>query len=114
MAAIEEVSPGDVLFVGTNHRGLGAMQDGDTIEIGVGGGFSSTVGDPLKRCWPKGVDEATAKDVREGAGGPGRQARPCRPYRVTSAPPCVGLVSRGRAPVAPRVSAPPSLCFVSA
>ena len=34
MAAIEEVSPGDVLFVGTNHRGLGAMQDGDTIEIG--------------------------------------------------------------------------------
>ena len=78
MAAIEEISPGDVLFMGTNHQGLGAMQDGDTIEMGVEGvgRFSFTVSDPLKRRWPKGVDEATAKDLREGAGGPGRQARP--------------------------------------
>ena len=54
------------------------MQDGDTIEIGVEGvgGFNFTVSDPLKRRWPKGVDEATAKDIRESAGGPGRQARP--------------------------------------
>ena len=40
------------------------------------GRFTFTVSDPLKRRWPKGVDEATAKDVREGAGGPGRRARP--------------------------------------
>ena len=32
VAAIEEISPGDVLFMGTNHQGLGAMQDGDTME----------------------------------------------------------------------------------
>ena len=78
VAAIEEISPGDVLFMGTNHQGLGAMQDGDTVEISIQGvgSFSFTVSDPLKRRWPRGVDEATAKDIREGAGGPGRQARP--------------------------------------
>ena len=78
VTAIEEINPGDALFMGTNHQGLGAMQDGDTIEIGVQGvgSFTFTVSDPLKRRWPRGVDEATAKDIREGAGGPGRQARP--------------------------------------
>ena len=78
VAAIEEISPGDVLFMGTNHQGLGAMQDGDTIEVGVEGvgSFNLTVSDPLKRRWPKGVDETTARDIRESAGGPGRQARP--------------------------------------
>ena len=81
VAAIEEISPGDVLFMGTNHQGLGAMQDGDTIVMGVEGigSFTFTVTDRLKRRWPKGVDEVTAKDLREGAGGPGRQARPLPP-----------------------------------
>ncbi len=78
VAAIEEISPGDVLFVGTNHQGLGAMQDGDSIEIGVEGvgSFIFTVSDPLKRRWPRGIDEATARDLREGTGGPGQRARP--------------------------------------
>ena len=78
VAAIEEISPGDALFMGTNHQGLGAMQDGDNIEIGVEGvgSFVFTVSDPLKRRWPRGVDEATARDLREGAGGPGQRARP--------------------------------------
>ena len=78
VAAIEEISPGDALFMGTNHQGLGAMQDGDNIEIGVEGvgSFSFTVSDPLKRRWPRGVDEATARDLREGTGGPGQRARP--------------------------------------
>ena len=78
VAAIEEISPGDALFIGTNHQGLGAMQDGDTIEMGIEGvgRITFTVSDPLKRRWPRGVDEATAQDVREGAGGPGRRVRP--------------------------------------
>ena len=78
VAAIEEISPGDVLFMGTNHQGLGAMQDGETIEMGIEGigSFTFSVSDPSKRSWPKGVDEATAKDIREGTGGPGRQSRP--------------------------------------
>ena len=78
VAAIEEISPGDVLFIGTNHQGLGAMQDGETIEMRIEGvgSLTFTVSDPLKRRWAKGVDEATAQDVREGAGGPGRRVRP--------------------------------------
>ena len=78
IAAIEEISPGDMLFIGTNHQGLGAMQDGDNIEIGIEGvgGFGFSVSDPLKRRWARGIDEATAKDIREGTGGPGRLVRP--------------------------------------
>ena len=78
VTSIEEISPGDVLFIGTNHQGLGAMQDGDTIEINIEGvgGFNFAVSDALKRRWQRGIDEATAKDLREGTGGPGRRVRP--------------------------------------
>ena len=78
VTGIEEISPGDVLLIGTNHQGLGAMQDGDTIEIGIEdvGSFSFSVSDPLKRRWKRGIDEDTARDIREGTGGPGRLARP--------------------------------------
>ncbi len=78
VSSIEAVSPGDVLYLGTNHQGLGAMQDGDSIEITIEqvGSFSLTVSDPLKRRWAKGVDEETAKNVREGTSGPGRNVRP--------------------------------------
>ena len=78
VSAIESVSPGVVLYLGTNHQGLGAMQDGDNIEITIEqvGSFSFNVSDPLKRRWAKGVDEETAKNVREGTTGPGRNVRP--------------------------------------
>jgi len=76
--AIEEVSPGDVLFMGTNHQGLGAMQDGDNIEMEISGvgRLSFRVSDRLKRKWTRGVDELTAQDVRNGTGGPGSKVRP--------------------------------------
>ena len=75
---MEGVEPGDVMFMGTNHQGLGAMQDGDTVEMEIEGigRFSFGVSDPLKRRWAKGVDELTARDVREGTGGPGSKVRP--------------------------------------
>ncbi len=78
VTSIEEISAGDVLLIGTNHQGLGAMQDGDTIEIGIEGvgSFAFAVSDPLKRRWKRGIDEDTAKDIREGTGGPGQKARP--------------------------------------
>jgi len=77
-SALESFAPRDVLFMGTNHQGLGAMQEGDNIEIEVEGvgRFSVQVTDPLKRQWPKGVDELTAKDIREGTGSPGSKQRP--------------------------------------
>ena len=76
--AITPVEPGDVLFMGTNHQGLGAMQDGDKIEMEISriGRFEVNVVDPSKRRWPRGVDEATAEGVRTGSGGPGSKSRP--------------------------------------
>ncbi|HAL49262.1 MAG TPA: fumarylacetoacetate hydrolase [Dehalococcoidia bacterium] len=76
--AMESVAPGDMFFIGTNHQGLGAMQDGDNIEIEIEsiGRFSFQVTDRLKRVWARGVDEATATDIRESAGGPGAKVRP--------------------------------------
>ncbi|SVA39397.1 uncharacterized protein METZ01_LOCUS92251 [marine metagenome] len=75
---LEEINPGDVLFLGTNHQGLGAMQNDDLINIEIErvGEFSFNVSDPLRRRWDRGIDELTAKDIREGTGGPGAKVRP--------------------------------------
>lgn len=72
------VRPADLLFTGTNHQGLGAMQDGDHIELEIEkiGEFGFHVSDPLKRTWSKGVDDETARAVRENAGAPGASVRP--------------------------------------
>jgi 2-keto-4-pentenoate hydratase/2-oxohepta-3-ene-1,7-dioic acid hydratase in catechol pathway len=76
--AITPVEPGDVLLMGTNHQGLGAMQDGDRIEMEVSriGRLTFNVVDPLKRRWPRGIDESTAADIISGSGGPGSKSRP--------------------------------------
>jgi len=76
--AITPVEPGDVLYMGTNHQGLGSMQDGDHIEMEISriGRLTINVTDPSKRRWPRGVDEATAEGVRTGSGGPGQKSRP--------------------------------------
>jgi 2-keto-4-pentenoate hydratase/2-oxohepta-3-ene-1,7-dioic acid hydratase in catechol pathway len=76
--AITPVQPGDVLFMGTNHQGLGALQDGDHVDMEIAriGRLSFEVTDPLERRWPRGVDEVTASDIRNGTGGPGSKARP--------------------------------------
>jgi len=76
---IEGVEPGDVLYMGTNHQGLGALQDGDTfaIEITNIGRMELKVSDPSKRRWTRGVDEVTAAGARAGQGAaPGSQSRP--------------------------------------
>ena len=78
--AITPVQPGDVLFIGTNHQGLGAMQDGDKVELEISriGRLTVNVADPSKRRWPRGVDEATAASVRSGTGAPGSKSRPLK------------------------------------
>ena len=75
---LEEINPGDLLFLGTNHQGLGAMQNDDTVDMEIErvGGFSFNVSDPLRRRWARGIDELTARDIREGTGGPGAKVRP--------------------------------------
>ena len=78
IASLEEISAGDILYTGTNHQGLGAMQEGETIELEIAGvgRLAFSVSDPLKRRWNKGVDEDTARDIREGTGPPGSKVRP--------------------------------------
>lgn len=48
---------GDVIACGTNHEGLGALQDGETVEIEIEGigRMSLHVADPLKRTWERGI-----------------------------------------------------------
>lgn len=78
MTNILTLQPGDLFFLGTNHQGIGPLQDGEHAEMEIDsiGRFDFRVSDPLKRRWPKEIDQQSAKDVREGAGGPGMRARP--------------------------------------
>ena len=59
--------PGDVIAIGTNHQGIGPLQDGETgkIEIEGIGSFDIKVEDPLKREWPVEIDQEMATMVRE-------------------------------------------------
>jgi 2-keto-4-pentenoate hydratase/2-oxohepta-3-ene-1,7-dioic acid hydratase in catechol pathway len=48
---------GDMIACGTNHEGLGPVQDGETVEIlihGIGR-MALKVEDPLKRAWERGI-----------------------------------------------------------
>src|SRR5205085_10685423 len=47
----------DLIACGTNHEGLGAMQDGETVEIEIDriGRMSLDVVDQLKRSWERGI-----------------------------------------------------------
>jgi len=51
------MNSGDLIACGTNHEGLGALQDGETVDIEIQhiGKMTLTVSDPLKRKWERGV-----------------------------------------------------------
>jgi 2-keto-4-pentenoate hydratase/2-oxohepta-3-ene-1,7-dioic acid hydratase in catechol pathway len=51
------MNSGDLIACGTNHEGLGALQDGETVEIEIEciGRMALHVADPLKRKWERGV-----------------------------------------------------------
>jgi len=55
ITSIHDLEPGDILATGTNHRGLSAFQDGDTIDLEVQGMGKLTVKvrDDLKRTWAR-------------------------------------------------------------
>jgi 2-keto-4-pentenoate hydratase/2-oxohepta-3-ene-1,7-dioic acid hydratase in catechol pathway len=52
---VHSLEPGDILATGTNHRGLNAFQDGDTVELEVDGlgRLTVRVRDDLKRTWSR-------------------------------------------------------------
>ncbi|MGA7386971.1 MAG: fumarylacetoacetate hydrolase family protein, partial [Pseudolabrys sp.] len=51
------MNSGDLIACGTNHEGLGALQDGETVEIEIQniGKMTLKVSDPLKRKWERGI-----------------------------------------------------------
>lgn len=61
--------PGDVIICGTNHQGLGALQDGDRVRMAIDGigELEVNVSDPQKREWPRGIDQEMAARVRDRA-----------------------------------------------
>lgn len=58
--------PGDVILCGTNHQGLGPLQDGDDVmmEIDGIGQLRFAVRDPLGRSWPREIDQEFAARAR--------------------------------------------------
>lgn len=56
VTSIHALAPGDILALGTNHRGLHALQHGDKLELEVEGGLGRLkirIKDKLKRAWPR-------------------------------------------------------------
>lgn len=55
VSSIHTLEPGDILALGTNHRGLHAFQDNDHVEMEVEGlgRLAIVVKDDLKRTWPR-------------------------------------------------------------
>ena len=56
-STIMTLNSGDVLLCGTNHEGLGPLQDGETVKFTVEriGTMTLKVKDPLKRKWERGI-----------------------------------------------------------
>ena len=56
-STIMTLNTGDLIACGTNHEGLGALQDGETVEIEIEriGRMSLKVVDQLKRSWERGI-----------------------------------------------------------
>ena len=79
VTSITTLEPGDIITTGTNHQGIGAIQNGDVIEMeGEGlGRLKVMVKDPKNRVWPRGIDKATADRVagRTTTGGYGMPVR---------------------------------------
>ena len=70
ISRIAHLGPGDIISTGTNHQGLGALQDGDKVDFTVGGigTLHVSVEDPAKREWRRGVDEDMAARMRTAGG----------------------------------------------
>ena len=66
ISSVTTLRPGDVICCGTNHQGLGSVQDGDEVVTTVSGigSFAVTVLDEHEREWARGIDrEAGARVI---------------------------------------------------
>ncbi len=65
LSSIVKLEPGDLIAAGTNHQGLGPIQNGDVMEMEIEGLGRITVNvkDELNREWHRGVDTDLADFV---------------------------------------------------
>ncbi len=72
VTSIHTLHPGDILAMGTNHRGLSSFQDGDKIELEVDGlgRLHFDCRDDLKRTWAR---ETRLERVQKGLPGNSEQ-----------------------------------------
>ncbi len=59
ISKVTTLEPGDVIATGVNHQQIGAVQDGDTLEMQIenlGPPLVIHIKDPSKREWPRGID----------------------------------------------------------
>jgi 2-keto-4-pentenoate hydratase/2-oxohepta-3-ene-1,7-dioic acid hydratase in catechol pathway len=77
ISSVTTLNPGDVICCGTNHQGLGSMQDGDEVITTVSGigSFTMHIHDPLGRTWERGIDHAMAERVKAMAQNPATGGR---------------------------------------
>ena len=64
VSSVMTLEPGDVIACGTNHQGLGPLQDGDELEMeidGLGRLSGIKVKDDKKRSWPRETRSQKAK-----------------------------------------------------
>jgi len=69
ISSVTTLRPGDVICCGTNHQGLGSMQDGDAVTTTVSGigSFTVHVKDEHARAWQRGVDKEAGERVKASA-----------------------------------------------
>src|SRR5918997_2495679 len=72
ISSVTTLHPGDVICCGTNHQGLGSVQDGDQVVTTVSGigSFTLHVRDEHQRAWLRGVDREMAERVKAAAQHP--------------------------------------------
>jgi 2-keto-4-pentenoate hydratase/2-oxohepta-3-ene-1,7-dioic acid hydratase in catechol pathway len=72
ISSVTTLHPGDVICCGTNHQGLGSMQDGDAVETTVSGigSFTIHVRDEHQREWQRGIDREAGERVKAAAQHP--------------------------------------------
>ena len=66
ISKVTTLEPGDVIATGVNHQQIGAVQDGDTLEMQIenlGPPLVIHIKDPSKREWPRGIDNDFAAMV---------------------------------------------------
>jgi 2-keto-4-pentenoate hydratase/2-oxohepta-3-ene-1,7-dioic acid hydratase in catechol pathway len=72
ISSVTTLRPGDVICCGTNHQGLGSVQDGDEVVTTVEGigSVAVRIKDEHSRAWNRGIDHAAGARVIASAQHP--------------------------------------------